>query len=166
MHMGEFPRMKPGQLQRRTPLRRKKGFWNPNTVRAKPEAVDGIQFDSGAEAREYRMLKVMQQSGQIHGLVCHPKVVLIAGDAKRGLPELAYRPDFSFYEAGRLVYQDSKNRGIEGNGAYTPREHIIFKLWIHFMSVPLRITAWKRDRMVTSRIVMGLSEAKKDDLFG
>lgn len=163
MHMGEFPRMKPGQLQRRTPLRRKKGFWNPNTVRAKPEAVDGIQFDSGAEAREYRMLRALQMGWQIHGLECHPKVVLLKGDAAKGLPTIAWRPDFAYYEAGRKVYTDNKTRG---DTAFTERELLIFDLWRWFGPGLLRITEWKGDRLCTKREIMGPGVRTKDGLFG
>lgn len=159
--------MKPGQFKpRKTPLRRTKGFhWNPSTVKAKPEAVDGIQFDSGTEAREYRMLRTLQQSGNIYGLECHPKVVLLQGDAAKGLPTIAFRPDFVFFENGRRVYTDNKSRGIQGNGAFTARELLMFDLWVWFGPAVLRITEWKGDRLCVKKTFVPRNRAEREGLF-
>lgn len=119
-----------GYLKRKTGLARtpwgRKGrdFFN-----AKPVAVDGIQFDSMTEARRYGNLKLLQMAGEISGLVCHPKVVLIVGP-----PEIAWRLDFSYQEGGRTVLEDSKARPA------TDRELLLYKLFDLFGPGLLRIT--------------------------
>ncbi len=41
--------------------------------RAVPTAIDGIRFDSKAEAKRYGELKLMERNGDIMGLRIHPK---------------------------------------------------------------------------------------------
>lgn len=42
-------------------------FKAPNKYGAKKTVVDGVTFDSKAEARRYQQLKLMQQAGEIIG---------------------------------------------------------------------------------------------------
>lgn len=44
--------------------------------------VDGVVFDSAAEARRYRVLKLMEKAGEIHALALQPRYALgvVPGD--------------------------------------------------------------------------------------
>lgn len=68
-----------------------------------PTVVDGIRFDSKAEANRYRELCLLQRAGDISNLECQPRCVLGAG--KR--PPV-YVADFRYIEGGRLVVEDVK----------------------------------------------------------
>lgn len=65
--------------------------------------VDGITFDSAAEARRYGELRLLERAGQVSGLRLQPEYLLPAG--------VKYRGDFEYTEAGRLVCEDVK--GVE-----------------------------------------------------
>ena len=54
--------------------------------------VDGIVFDSRAEARRYSELLLMQYSGLISHLVCHPSWLLVVNGVKIG----KYTADFQY----------------------------------------------------------------------
>lgn len=73
---------------------------------AKKTEVDGIVFDSKAEARRYGELKLLEQNGYIRDLVLQPTFVLTVNGTKLG----EYRADFAYYdnEAYRDVVEDVK----------------------------------------------------------
>ena len=132
-------------IQRYTPLRRTGwGGKTRNKFFAKPVHLDnGQSFDSTTEYRRYTALETYQRIGVISGLTLHPKIVLVA---KRGkAPEIAFRPDYSYTEKGRTVYEDSKARPM------TARDSLIFKLWAHYGPSLLRITGAKGE---TKREIM------------
>lgn len=72
--------------------------------------VDGILFDSEAEAIRYGQLKLMENAGSIAGLTLQPVFVLapsvIMGGRKK--PPLRYLADFAYYENGQLIVEDVK----------------------------------------------------------
>lgn len=68
-----------------------------------PTIVDGIRFDSKAEARRYQELKLLERAGEIFNLVCQPRYVL--GSGKR--PPV-YVADFAYHESGQQVAEDVK----------------------------------------------------------
>ena len=107
-----------------------------HTYRAKPQADEHGQYDSIAEQERYHELLMLQRGDHVSELTLHPgKVVLI--EKTKDAPEIAFRPDNSYMEDGRLVYEDCKPRPMNA------RENLIFKLWRHFGPGPIRIT--KRD---------------------
>jgi hypothetical protein len=67
--------------------------------------IDGIKFDSKAEGRRYRQLKLMEQAGAMHGLILQKPFVLHAG--------IVYKADFAYFElsTNKLVAEDVK--GVE-----------------------------------------------------
>lgn len=81
--------------------------------------ADGITFDSQAEFRRYRELKLMQSAGIISGLEVHRRFELIAG--------IKYEADFVYLERGAptLTVEDVK-------GAITAEFRIKAKLFKHF----------------------------------
>ena len=72
--------------------------------------VDGILFDSEAEAIRYGQLKLMEKAGSISSLAMKPVFVLapavtIAGKKKAAL---RYVADFGYYENGQQITEDVK----------------------------------------------------------
>jgi len=141
-------------FHRYTPLRRS-FFRRQSRFHAKPvhDLATGQSFDSRSEHHRYQELQLLGRTGAITNLVLHPKVVLIPAQDKA--PEIAFRPDYSYTEDGRTVYEDSKHRGRDRQGymRLTDRERLMFKLWQHFGPGVLRITerGGKVARTVTPR---------------
>lgn len=108
---------------------------------SKKAIVDGRTFDSIKEARRYAELKMLEKAGEISGLECQVKFVLIPtqrepddigprGGVIRGKVierECAYIADFVYTDAeGRQIVEDTK-------GVRTP-EYIIKRklmLWLN-----------------------------------
>ena len=78
---------------------------------AKKTEMDGITFDSKAEAHRYRDLTLLQKAGQISGLELQPAFELqeaftdATGHRQRAIKYLA---DFKYTEAGQQVIEDVK----------------------------------------------------------
>ena len=76
---------------------------------ARKSYEDGYTFDSQAEGRRYRELRMLKQAGQIEGLVVHPRYVVWTGRDKTGKAEkIIYVGDFQYSENGRLIVEDVK----------------------------------------------------------
>ena len=75
-----------------------------NKYRAVKTEVDGIKFDSKAEARRYSHLKLLEKAGAIDSLELQPRYDLIINDVKCGF----YKADFRYNEDGRQVVEDVK----------------------------------------------------------
>lgn len=73
---------------------------------AKKETVDGITFASKKEASRYRQLKLMERAKAIQDLKIQQVFPLIA-KSKYGR-EIRYISDFTYYENGTLVVEDTK----------------------------------------------------------
>ena len=98
--------------------------------KARKTAVDGITFDSQAEARRYQLLKHWRDTGIIMDLELQPAYELAPGvlvpGTKRKRPAVKYVADFRYRVAatGREVIEDVK--GVE-----TP----MFKLKRHLLAL-------------------------------
>lgn len=79
---------------------------------AQRTTVDGIHFDSLAEARRYDELKLLRQVGQISGLFCHIRFCLQDTFKRDGKTILGiwYEADFLYNENGRRVVEDVKGK--------------------------------------------------------
>lgn len=80
----------------------------PSKYRNKKVVVDGIRFDSQAEARRYATLKLLVRAGQYKELVLQPRYELHAPDgSKVGV----YRADFEYVlcSTGEVVTEDVKS---------------------------------------------------------
>jgi hypothetical protein len=67
---------------------------------AKPVEINGIHFDSTAEAMRYRELLLMEQAGEIWNLRCHQRYELLAAfdhDGKHERP-IFYEADFTYFD--------------------------------------------------------------------
>lgn len=79
--------------------------------------VDGITFDSDAEARRYRELILLQAAGEIRDIEIQPKWVLQPSfkRGKRTTRAITYRADFRYTEVatGEVVVEDVKGMETE-----------------------------------------------------
>lgn len=84
---------------------------NGNKYGAKKTEIDGIVFDSKAEAGRYQELKLLQAGGVISGLKLQPAFVLLDSfrdrDGKRH-QAVKYVADFQYTEDGIEVVEDVK----------------------------------------------------------
>lgn len=96
--------------------------------RNQPTTVDGIQFDSKAEARRWQELRLMERAGEIRDLERQPLYVLAPpvrfADSKRATPSLRYWADFRYFDvrANREVCEDVK--GIQTQ-AFRLKRHLM-----------------------------------------
>lgn len=73
--------------------------------RNKPVVIDGIRFDSKAEAKRYQELELLQRSRGIHDL---KRQVVFALYGKNGSPICKYKADFMYSENDKVVVEDVK----------------------------------------------------------
>lgn len=105
--------------------------------------VDGITFDSAAEARRYVQLKMLVAAGEIKDLGIQPEFILQPSfkHGKRTVRAITYRADFRYTEVAtsEVVVEDVK-------GMETPVFQLKAKmlLYVHHIEV-------KRVRMSASR---------------
>ena len=73
---------------------------------AKKTYVDGIKFDSKAEARRYGELKLLLKSGGISHLELQPRYDFIVNNVKLGF----YKADFRYVDlaSNKLIVEDVK----------------------------------------------------------
>lgn len=94
--------------------------------------VDGIPFDSRAEARRFRALVAMEQAGFITNLRRQVKFELVPSvrlfGSKRATPALRYIADFVYERDGKTVVEDVK-------GVLTP----VYKIKRHLMKYVFNI---------------------------
>lgn len=71
---------------------------------ASKQTVDGITFDSKAEAERYSILKLLEKAGKIQRLEVHPVYPLVVNGMKIG----KYIGDFHYLENGAGILEDVK----------------------------------------------------------
>lgn len=108
-----------------------------NKFNAKKTVVDGIKFDSKAEARRYMVLKDMEKRGEIAGLVLQPEFELqprykSPADGHIVRP-IKYRADFIYTAKGETVVEDVKGRK-------TPVYELKKKLFEYKYGMPIKET--------------------------
>lgn len=88
-------------------------LYRPKGKRNRP-VIDGITFDSPGEARRYRELKLLQASGAISDLECHPRFPLVVNGKKIGNGYIKLDFKYVEYRNGlpEDVYEDVKGRGV------------------------------------------------------
>lgn len=74
--------------------------------------VDGITFDSKAEAKRYQELLLLERAGQICDVKLQPEFVLQPSFVKKGkkYQPIKYRADFQYYDLikHKMVIEDVK----------------------------------------------------------
>ncbi|MGG4039921.1 DUF1064 domain-containing protein [Heyndrickxia ginsengihumi] len=101
-------RMTTAQFRKRKSKRSKYG--NKKTI------VDGITFDSKAEARFYSELKLRKQAGEIKDFVLQPRYILQDGFVKNGKTyrKIEYVADFEIHHLdGAIEVVDTKGYQTE-----------------------------------------------------
>lgn len=82
----------------------------------KKTEVDGILFDSKAEARYYQELKLRKLAGDVKSFTCQPRYELLPGFSKGGnkIRPMAYIADFEIiHNDGSLEVIDVKGKETE-----------------------------------------------------
>ncbi len=106
-----------------------------NKYGAKATTVDGVAFDSKAEAQRYLQLKAMEKAGEIVDLKLQVRFPLIPAQDKAGRKEreVVYVADFTYTTRdGVFVVEDTKS------GPTKTREYVIKRkllLWVHGLAV-------------------------------
>lgn len=73
--------------------------------------IDGIKFDSKAEARRYQELCLLQAAGMIDNLTCHPQYLLLPAfqdNEGNKIRAMHYTADFTYLENGKVIVEDVK----------------------------------------------------------
>lgn len=68
---------------------------------------NGLKFDSKKELNRYRELHLLERSGAIEGLKTQVPFILI--DKSKYGRVIKYVADFTYYENGQLVVEDTKS---------------------------------------------------------
>lgn len=87
-----------------------------NKYRNRKTVVNGIKFDSKAEANRYCELKILERAKQISDLELQPKFILqdsFKNQKGQTIRAITYIADFSYVENGKIVVEDVK--GMETN---------------------------------------------------
>jgi predicted nuclease of restriction endonuclease-like RecB superfamily len=103
-------------------------FRQPSKYKNTKTRIDGITFDSKAEAEFYCELKFRLKTigkNSIQNLILQPKVYLTQA-------KILYKPDFRYEENGEVIYVDVK-------GYETDVFKIKKRLWKHYGVGTLRI---------------------------
>lgn len=103
-----------------------------NKFHAEKVVLDGYTFGSGAEARRYQELLLLQRAGEINGLEVHPTYKFYVNTIYVG----RYTPDFVYREKGWLtgqgqfedVVEDVKGGKATKTEAYGLRKRLMWAI--------------------------------------
>ena len=81
-----------------------------NKYRNKKVQVDMYVFDSIAESRRYKELKLLQRAGEISELTLQPRFLLQEAFRKNGKSyrKIEYVADFMYLQDGKYIVEDVK----------------------------------------------------------
>ena len=81
-----------------------------NKYRNKKTIIDGIEFDSKAEAKRYSELKLLERAKKISNLELQPCFILQPSFKKNGKTyrKIEYIADFQYEENGQVIVEDVK----------------------------------------------------------
>lgn len=108
--------------------------------------IDGITFDSKAEARRYAELKLLQDAGHISDLALQKKYLLLS--SKRNADgylerETSYVADFVYVDhLGETIVEDTKSPATR-----TPEYVIKRKLMLHIHGITIREIGIKKKKV-------------------
>lgn len=91
--------------------------------------VDGITFDSKAEAARWLQLKALERSGRIKRLERQTPVDVTYNNVKL----FRYRADFTYFEDGQRIHEDVK-------GVMTPVFRLKARVMKAMLNIDIRIT--------------------------
>jgi hypothetical protein len=95
--------------------------------RNQPVDMDGHHFDSKREAQRYCELKVLEQAGEIDGLVLQPSWEFKAN----GIKICKYVADFGYMPKGMavMVVEDVKSKATAKNPVYRLKKRMMKAYW-------------------------------------
>lgn len=110
-----------------------KDFGKKKTGRVNHEKVkiNGIEFDSIAEGERYKVLRVMEKTGKIQDLVCHPRWEIIPAQkipGHRSFQAAHYTADFKYYKDGELIVEDVKSEYTREAEDYRLRRKLMWQV--------------------------------------
>ena len=81
-----------------------------NKYRNIKTVIDGIKFDSKAEARRYTELKLLEKAGEISNLKLQPRFILQHSFKHEGktIRAITYIADFQYTEGDKEIVEDVK----------------------------------------------------------
>lgn len=93
--------------------------------RARKITIDGITFDSRAEANYYSTLKILQKAGEVESFELQPTYILQDGfkRGKRKIQPITYKADFL------VTYSNGKQEIVDVKGVKTEVYRIKKKLF-------------------------------------
>lgn len=95
------------------------GIVRYNKYHNKKTVVNGIRFDSKAEAARYQELCLLEKAGEITGLKLQPKYLLCPRTKTEQKCE--YKADFEYEQNGKTVVEDVKG--------HKTKEYVIKRKW-------------------------------------
>ncbi len=92
--------------------------------------IDGIKFDSKAEAERYKELKILEKAGLIKKLILQPEFLLQDKFKYNGKTERAvkYIADFKYFDVAKGVYVVEDVKGVETE-AFKIKRKLFLKLY-------------------------------------
>lgn len=108
--------------------------------------IDGIKFDSKAEAAYYLVLKRQFETNVITKLEMQPKVYLTKA-------KILYKPDFLIERNGEEIYIDVK-------GVKTPVFNLKARLWKCYTNAVLEIVIKSGRRFIVDKVIVGSLRTK------
>ena len=98
-----------------------------------PTVVQGILFDSKAEARRFEVLRALEDAGKIADLRLQPKFALEVNGRpllikSKGYPngrKASFKLDFGYVDGGKQIYEDVKGGSATRTEAYQLRKAIL-----------------------------------------
>ena len=107
-----------------------------NKYGAKKTTVDGHLFDSLAEARHYKELKLLQKAGVILDIELQPKFEIVPSykhpETGRKIAATYYKADF------RVTYLDGRVEIVDVKGTRTPVYALKKKLFESKYGIPIK----------------------------
>ena len=104
----------------------------PSKYKAVKTTVDGVSFDSKAEARRYSELLLLQRAGEISDLRRQVTYELVPGvkfaGAARARPAIRYTADFVYTVRGKFVIEDVKSPVTANLPAFKIKRHLMLAL--------------------------------------
>ena len=80
--------------------------WRGNKYGAVKTVVDGITFDSKAEAARYQELKLLEKAGEIGAIFVHPQYTIMVEDKR--ICRVIFDFVYENIKTGRIVIEDVK----------------------------------------------------------
>ncbi|WP_139975821.1 DUF1064 domain-containing protein [Ochrobactrum sp. CGA5] len=102
-----------------------------NKYGAKKTTLDGITFDSKAEARFYAELKQREKAGEVGGVELQRPFVILG---PKGELITTYRADFAFWD-----FEEDRFRVIDVKGVETPVFRLKRKLVKSFLGIDVEV---------------------------